>query len=158
MKKINIIISLIFLVVLSVIILIVIDGKKINSDFSHDKSNNNVQEDLKKDKINIYLFWGDGCNACRNLKSYFKQLDNEIGDYYNLILYEVWSNEDNKQLMNKVNEYLKNTNNAVPYLIIGDESIIGFNDSYKDYIKSKIIEEYNKGTNFDIMDKIKSED
>ena len=60
--------------------------------------------------------------------------------------------------MEQVSKQLNETNHAVPYLIIGDESIVGFNNNSKDYIKKKIIEFYTSNNYFDIMDQIKSED
>ena len=37
-----------------------------------EEPNYDIQD---KEPINIYLFWGDGCGACANLKEFFNNLD-----------------------------------------------------------------------------------
>ena len=155
-KNLSLIISFITLILLTVILIVVVN-KKEKSVIPIEKSQNEVEK-VVNEKPNIYLFWGDGCGACRNLKAYLQELDKEIGRNYNLILYEIWYNDDNRTLMEQVSKQLNETNHAVPYLIIGDESIVGFNNNSKDYIKKKIMEFYTSNNYFDIMDQIKSED
>ena len=111
-------------------------------------------EDVIQDPINIYLFWGDGCGACANLKEFFNNLDDSYNKYFNLIKYEVWYNDENYELMHKVGDYLNQTYYAVPFLVVGDEIIIGADDAKKEYILERIVEEYNNDR-YDVMNKIK---
>ena len=71
-----------------------IDDTLNNKEELEDNTQNNdgVSDD---EPINIYLFWGDGCGACANLKEFFNNLDNSYNNYFNLIKYEVWYNEEN---------------------------------------------------------------
>lgn len=115
-----------------------------------------IQESIDKEEINVYLFWGDGCHICENLMAYFDTLEEEYGDYYNLIKYEVWYNEENANLMYEVGNKLNQTYFAVPFLVIGDEVIVGYNNTKDNYIKERIIEEYNNSEYVDIVDQIKS--
>lgn len=115
------------------------------------QNNDGVSDD---EPINIYLFWGDGCGACANLKEFFNNLDNSYNNYFNLIKYEVWYNEENYELMHKIGDYLNQTYYAVPFLVVGDEIIIGADDAKKEYILEKIIEEYNNDR-YDVMDRLK---
>lgn len=119
-----------------------------------EEPNNEMQNDEIKEPINIYLFWGDGCEACANLKEFFNNLDNSYNKYFNLIKYEVWYNEENYELMHKIGDYLNQTYYAVPFLVVGDEIIIGADDAKKEYILEKIIEEYNNDR-YDVMDRLK---
>lgn len=112
--------------------------------------------DENKEAINVYLFWGDGCHICENLMAYFDILEEEYGNYYNLVKYEVWYNEENNNLMHEVGNKLNQTYFAVPFLVIGDEVIVGYNNSKDNYIKEKIIEEYNNGEYIDVVEQIKS--
>ena len=50
------------------------------------------EEDIEeaKEKINIYLFWGNGCSHCSNLKAFMASIEEEYGKYYNLYTFEVW--------------------------------------------------------------------
>ena len=112
-----------------------------------------TDEEVVQEPINIYLFWGDGCGACANLKEFFDSLDSSYNKYFNLIKYEIWYNDENSELMHKVGEYLNQTHYAIPFLVVGDEVIIGASDATKDYILEKIIEEYNNDR-YDVMDEI----
>ena len=116
-----------------------IDDTLNNKEELEDNTQNNdgVSDD---EPINIYLFWGDGCGACANLKEFFNNLDNSYNNYFNLIKYEVWYNEENYELMHKIGDYLNQTYYAVPFLVVGDEIIIGADDAKKEYILEKIIE------------------
>ena len=127
----------------------VIDNSEIIENNTQDK------EEINNDEpINIYLFWGNGCHACANLKEFFNNLDSSYNKYFNLVQYEVWHNEDNQKLMHEIGEKLNETYYAVPYLVIGDEVIVGFSEAKKNYILDKIIDEYNNDR-IDIMEKLK---
>lgn len=130
-----------------------IDDTLNNKEELEDNTQNNdgVSDD---EPINIYLFWGDGCGACANLKEFFNNLDNSYNNYFNLIKYEVWYNEENYELMHKIGDYLNQTYYAVPFLVVGDEIMIGADDAKKEYILEKIIEEYNNDR-YDVMDRLK---
>ncbi len=130
-----------------------IDDTLNNKEELEDNTQNNdgVSDD---EPINIYLFWGDGCGACANLKEFFNNLDNSYNKYFNLIKYEVWYNEENYELMHKIGDYLNQTYYAYPFLVVGDEIIIGADDAKKEYILEKIIEEYNNDR-YDVMDRLK---
>ena len=55
--------------------------------------------------------------------------------------------------MHEVGEKLNQTYYAVPFLVIGDEIIVGFSESKEDYILDKIIEEYNN-ERYDVMNEV----
>lgn len=151
--------------ILLILLLIVLVGcnqqtieqpSKITDEPNEVIEDTNEPNDDPQDKgpINIYLFWGNGCGACANLKEFFNNLDSSYNKYFNLIKYEVWYNEENSELMHKVGNYLNQTYYAVPFLVVGDEIIIGADDAKKEYILEKIIEEYNNDR-YDVMNKIK---
>ena len=73
-----------------------------------------------------------------------------------MIKYEVWYNEDNNNLMTQVGEKLNQNYFAVLFLVIGDEIIVGYNFSKDNYIKNRIIEEYNNVEYIDIVKQITS--
>ena len=58
--------------------------------------------------------------------------------------------------MHEVGNKLNQTYFAVPFLVIGDEVIVGYNNSKDNYIKEKIIEAYNNGEYIDVVEQIKS--
>ena len=104
-----------------------------------------------KDKINVYMFTGDGCAHCIEAKSAFENLKEEYGEYFTLNEYEVWNNEDNATLMEKVKDKLGDDIEGVPYIIIGDNSWEGYTESYLSEIKDKIVEEYNSDNRYDVL-------
>ena len=80
-------------------------------------------------KLNLYLFYGDGCPHCAALEKY---LDSYLKDkdYINLYTYEVWYNQDNLKKYDDLHELLNDTGNGIPYLIIGGTTISGFSEKY----------------------------
>ena len=113
-------------------------------------TNNNM-----KDPINVYLFWGNGCPHCEHAKEFFNELDKEYGDYYNLVDYEIWYDEGNKQLYNKVTERLGDTASGVPFIVIGDETFRGYSSLIDQEIIDTILEQYNNKNYVDIVETVK---
>lgn len=130
--------------------------EQINNENNNQLENNEIIEDNDSQisgSINVYLFWGDGCHVCTSLKEFFNNLDSDYNKHFNLVQYEVWNNEENSELMHKVGDLLNQTYYAVPFLVVGDEVIVGFSESKEEYILDKIIEEYNNDR-YDVMDKL----
>lgn len=109
-------------------------------------------------KVNVYMFRGEGCGYCAKALEWFNEIDATEGQYYELITYEVWNDEDNKALMVKVANYLGEDNSSVPYIIIGKKTFVGFSDEYKDSILEQIHAEYNKNVEerFDVIKDIEA--
>lgn len=99
-----------------------------------------------KKPIIIYEFYGSTCGYCASLNSWFDSIEEEYGDYYDLVKFEVWSSKDNQNLMYKVADHLNDRMSGVPYLVIGKNSVNGFgsSDAEKQQIINYILEEYNK--------------
>ena len=83
-------------------------------------------------EVNIYMFRGDGCTYCAKALTWFEEIEAEEGKYFNLITYEVWNDEENKALMDRVANYMKDDVSGVPYIIVGKKTYTGFDDSYKE--------------------------
>lgn len=77
--------------------------------------------------LNIYLFWGNGCPHCAAEKEFLAE---ELPKYpsVKLNLYEIYYNQDNVELLQKVASSLDLNVNSVPFLIIGDKEFIGYSD------------------------------
>lgn len=108
------------------------------------------------DKVNVYLFRGSSCSHCFDAVTFFASIAEEYGEYFNLKTFEVWSNTDNADLMNKVGEKLGDEVSGVPYIVVGKKSWNGFTDSYGDEIKSEIKSQYEKDASdrYDILTKL----
>lgn len=113
----------------------------------------------KKDKATVYLFRGKGCTYCRALLTYLNEINDEVGDMYELKSYEVWNNTDNAQLMKTISEFLEQPAQGVPYLIIGDKVFPGYYDGYNEGIKSSIKSLYDTDASkrYDVMKEYKKQ-
>ena len=91
-----------------------------------------------KEEVDLYLFWGDGCPHCAHEKEFLKELQQEDKDL-NLHLYEVWNDEDNAELMEKVKESFDlETTSSVPFTVIGNRVFSGYSDSIASQIEDAI--------------------
>ena len=94
---------------------------------------------LREDKVNIYLFWGNGCGHCEHLFEYLESLDEQIQSLYQLYSFETWYDEENNQLMQQFSELSETKATGVPYMIIGDEVFLGYDESINEAIVEAIV-------------------
>ena len=95
---------------------------------------------VKADKINMYLFYGDGCPHCAEEEEFLDTYLEEETDV-ELKKYEVWHNKDNQELLVKAQTAINNHASGVPYLIIGNKPIVGYidgitNEQIKEAVKT----------------------
>ncbi len=105
-------------------------------------------------KVNLYLFYGDGCPHCAQeeefLKEYLKEEKNA-----SLVKYEIWHSEDNREKLIKVQNKLNNHENGVPYLVIGNKVIVGYSKGSTDKRIKKYVDNYKKDKKYeDVVGKI----
>ncbi len=99
---------------------------------------------VEDNKVKIYFFRGEGCPHCADAEEFFNSIEEEYGQYYKILDYETWYDSDNADLLQKVGEVRKEKISGVPYILIGDKSWSGYDDSYADDIKEAIKSEYEK--------------
>ncbi len=83
---------------------------------------------FKNNKINIYIFWGEGCPHCEELFTFFENIKLKYGKYFTVYGFEVWKNQENGEIMD---QFLMELNGepkkrSVPYYIIGDQAFSGY--------------------------------
>lgn len=119
-----------------------------------------IKYDLKDykesdDKVNVYLFRGAGCSHCYEFLEYVSsKLIDEMGDKFNVVVYEVWNDKDNAKLMEKVGQALGEDASGVPFIVIGDKSFSGYAESMNDDIKEAINKLYDSEEKYDIFDNL----
>ena len=98
-------------------------------------------EDIKYDenKVNIYLFWGNGCPHCEDFLDFLEE-NTDYKDLYTLNTFEVWYNQDNYNLMNEFATALDEDVTGVPFIVIGNKSFKGFSSSLEEEILKAIKE------------------
>ena len=98
--------------------------------------------------VNLYLFYGDGCPHCAEEEKFIDEyLKTEKSA--KLIKYEVWHSEENRKTWVKIQDILNNHENGVPYLIIGDEVIVGYLDGVTDENIKKYVNKYKNDKKYE---------
>jgi len=126
--------------------------KKINNNNNSNTENqieNNMKIDAKlenvtynENKVNIYFFWGDGCPHCEEEFKFLKSIETEYGDYFTLNTFEVWHNEDNREILKQFANAMGDEVKGVPYTIIGNKTFAGFSEKYEQQFLKAIKEQY----------------
>ena len=146
-KQINIPIVIVIICVV-IIFLLIFFLSTTNQDTGVSRTlKQEVESNIKYDdqKMNVYLFWGNGCEHCEALITFLDSLGEEYDKYYDLYTLEVWFNEDNSNLMSKLLTKLDKELKGVPCLIIGDQVFFGYSEKTGEEIKKAIKEEYKNG-------------
>ena len=104
-----------------------------------------------KEKVNVYIFRGDGCPHCENALEFLNGLEESEKEKFNLIQYEVWNDSKNKTLMTKVANKLGETTTSVPYIIIGKKSFNGYDEEIGKSILEEIDSMYESQKMVDIV-------
>lgn len=103
----------------------------------------------KEKELNLYLFYGEGCPHCKQLKIFLSEYIDENPNV-KLHQYEVWNNQENREKFIDVMEITENRMGNVPYLVIGESVITG----YGDYTAGRIETYINYYENMDFQDKV----
>ena len=110
------------------------------SDSYEDKIYEIVDVEKDSDKINIYLFRGEGCPHCAQEEEWLNSIKEEYGDYVNIYDFEVWHNDDNAKKLDKVKKELDSESTSIPFTVIGDNYYVGFSDITSSKMENQIKE------------------
>jgi thiol-disulfide isomerase/thioredoxin len=89
------------------------------------------------EKVVVYFFWGDGCPHCAAAKPFFEELSQrnpqvEVG------MYEIWYDEENNALFQKMAEAHGFEARYVPTIFIGTQYWEGYNDTISAQIETAV--------------------
>lgn len=90
---------------------------------------------MAKEKRTLYFFHGNTCVHCQAAWEYL----NEIApDYPNIevVGYEVFDDAANEQLLSQVKDVLESDSRGVPFFVIGERYLTGFNETRKEDLKA----------------------
>lgn len=95
------------------------------------------------DTVNVYFFRSSTCPHCQAAQEFFSELqeDEEYKDLFVVKDFEV-SSVKNSNLMTDAAEIMGDTASGVPYIVIGDQSFVGYSSSSDEEIKTAIKETY----------------
>lgn len=93
--------------------------------------------------VNVYFFRSSSCPHCQAAQEFFAELqeDEEYKDLFVVKDFEV-SSKKNSNLMSEAAEIMGDTASGVPYIVIGEESFMGYSSSSDESIKTAIKETY----------------
>ena len=114
----------------------------------------NVNNVNAKEKVNVYLFYGDGCPYCESAMEYFDGIDDEYKDKMELVKYEVWNDQDNVALLESVGSELGEEISGVPFIVIGDKTFAGYSEDFNKDIEKAIDKFYEEDNAYDVMDNV----
>ncbi|MBR3210619.1 MAG: hypothetical protein IKF71_01625 [Bacilli bacterium] len=97
-----------------------------------------------KEKILVFMFYGKGCSHCEEATTFFNELDSSYQDKFELERIEVWYDEDNAKMMDGIAEMRNEEAAGVPYILIGNQSWVGFDKSKEKEFLAAIDSEYEK--------------
>lgn len=140
MKKIKLFLAIIMCLFVMPLAVLADEGSDDNVEVTSGETE--VQEE--DNRVKIYFFRGEGCPHCADAEEFFNSIEEEYGQYYKILDYETWYNSDNAALLQKVGEARNEEISGVPYILIGDKSWSGYDDSFADDIKDTIKSEYEK--------------
>lgn len=95
-----------------------------------------------KNKINLYLFWREGCVYCYQEKAYLETLKKEYGNLFQINEFEISKSSKNMKILEYFSGKMGDNVTGVPYTIIGNKSFTGFADSYKEEFIKTIKEQH----------------
>ena len=132
------------------------ESKTLSEAIKDEEIKNDLGDyDDNEEKPVIYLFRGKGCSHCYEFLEYASSdLVKEKGDKFRMVTYEVWNNEANAKLMQKVSDYFKDDASGVPYIVIGDKTFNGYSESMNKEIEEAIDKLNDSEEKFDVLTKI----
>ena len=107
-----------------------------------------------KEKTTLYLFHGDGCPHCAEEIKFLNSIEGKYKDL-EIVKYEVWYNEENAELLKKVEEGFDIARSGVPTTVIGDIMIQGYSSNTASKIQ-RAIAFYEDHNYTDQIEKIKN--
>ena len=87
--------------------------------------------------VRLYFFYGDGCPHCEDENQFLTGLQSQYPNL-NVLNFEIWHNTNNQKLIREVTEKLNTAAGSVPFTVIGDQYVSGFNKMVGDQIKYNV--------------------
>lgn len=122
-----------------------------DDDITYDLSNYKENDN----QIPIYMFRSNTCGHCNNFLQYVNDtLVKQYGDKFKLVSFET-HDINNSNLHKKVATFLGDeASGAVPYIIIGDKSFLGYGSKLNSEIEDAINTLYNSKNRYDVFEEM----
>ncbi len=103
-----------------IIVLIIFFLTFLSFGFVETKAN----DDISNESVNLYLFYSESCPHCHEERNFLKNYNETNPGKIKLNEYEI---NKNRKLFEQISELLNKKSPYVPYLVVSDEVIIGYN-------------------------------
>ncbi len=90
---------------------------------------------MAKEKMTLYFFHGNTCVHCQAAWEYLTENASDYPDI-EVVGYEVFEDAANEQLLSQVKEVLGSDSRGVPFFVIGERYLTGFNEARKEDLKA----------------------
>lgn len=89
-----------------------------------------------QNKVNIYYFYSETCYYCGLMKDYFNELEKD--PLITIHRYEISTDQAGQEVAKKVEDLLSTPIRTVPYVIVGRQSFVGYNDGVLEGIEEAV--------------------
>ena len=83
-----------------------------------------------KAAVDVHFFYSESCPHCKEAEKYFEKIENKYD--FNIIAFETSKNKDNSSLLKEVANVFGDKMYGVPYIVIENQRLIGWNDASED--------------------------
>ena len=134
------------------------DNSATNTSTSNNNSSTSFSDNNSEITVTVYLFRGETCHFCENAIDFFEEIADDY-PYLEIKAYEVWKNEQNRELMDAVATELNlEVSPSVPLIIIGETyARRGFSENVGQLIKEEIEKAYSNEDYTDVVENILNE-
>ena len=80
-----------------------------------------------QEKVTLYFFHGDGCPHCAAEEEFLEKNKDKLKDV-KIVKYEVWSNDENRELLKNIGDKFNMKASTIPFNVIGNTIIKGYLD------------------------------
>ncbi|NLW81742.1 MAG: hypothetical protein GXY42_08755 [Desulfovibrionales bacterium] len=80
------------------------------------------------DTLDIHLFYGEGCPHCKKEELHLQLLEKRFSNL-KVHRYEVYYNDSNMELFRRIAKSLEADVSGVPFLVVGNEYVVGFDET-----------------------------
>ena len=103
------------------------------------------------DQVTVYLFRGSGCAYCKAFLNFLNDLPAEYYNKIKLVSFDAWYDEASAILLTNISSYLGEEAGGVPYIIIGEDVVPGYAETYNEGIKAAIDAQYKATEKIDVI-------
>ncbi len=114
-----------------------IAGVLLGLAFSLNPGAHRASAQAEKNPAILYFFWGNGCPHCAEAEPFLKELVKKYPQM-EVRAYEVWYNDENQALFQKMGAAFGYTPQAVPGIFLGEQHWEGYNGSVGSEIETAV--------------------